>query len=201
MRTSRGLAALLVAPAVVLAGCGPSGPTVEQWTDSMCAAVLPFVRTAVDAPAETPDPAQRLRALSDYLTRTTQAADGALVDLDRLGPAPVDDGEALSARLQGGLGEIRSAFSGARSRVDAIDPADPAAVQRDLPVALEPLARLAGTTGPLDEVTGNPAIASAFRASTACTDLTRTAEQARPTPPPGGPADAPNGSTGEGGGS
>lgn len=74
-------------------------------------------------------------------------------------------------------------------------------MQRDLPVALEPLARLAGTTGPLDEVTGNPAIASAFRASTACTDLTRTAEQARPTPPPGGPADAPNGSTGEGGGS
>ena len=98
-------------------------------------------------------------------------------------------------------GEIRSAFSGARSRVDAIDPADPAAVQRDLPAALEPLARLGGTTGPLDEVTGNPAIASAFRASTTCTDLTRSAEQARATPPPGAPAAAPNGPTGEGGSS
>lgn len=201
MRTSRGLAGLLVAPAVLLAGCGPSGPTVEQWTESMCAAVLPFVRTAVETPGETPDPAQRLRVLSDYLTRTTQAADGALGDLDRLGPAPVDDGDALSARLQSGLGEIRSAFSGARSRVDAIDPADPAAVQRDLPAALEPLARLGGTTGPLDEVTGNPAIASAFRASTTCTDLTRSAEQARATPPPGAPAADPNGPTGEGGSS
>ncbi|GAA4964869.1 hypothetical protein WHI96_02700 [Pseudonocardia tropica] len=201
MRTSRGLAGLLVAPAVLLAGCGPSGPTVEQWTESMCAAVLPFVRTAVDTPGETPDPAQRLRALSDYLTRTTQAADGALGDLDRLGPAPVDHGEALSARLQGGLGEIRSAFSGARSRVDAIDPADPAAVQRDLPAALEPLARLGGTTGPLDEVTGNPAIASAFRASSTCTDLTRSAEQARATPPPGAPAASPKGPIGEGGSS
>ncbi|WP_224388747.1 hypothetical protein [Pseudonocardia sp. ICBG1293] len=201
MRTSPGLAALVVVPAVLLAGCGPTGPTVEQWTDSMCAAVLPFVRTAVDAPAGTEDPAQRLRALSDYLGRTTQAADGALGDLDRLGPAPVDDGEALSARLQGGLGEIRSAFSGARSRVDALDAADPAAVQRDLPAALEPLARLGGTTGPLEEVTGNPAIAAAFRASPVCTDLTRSAEQARSAPPPGAAEPAPNGSIGEGGGS
>lgn len=201
MRTSRGLAGLLVAPAVLLAGCAPAGPTVEQWTESMCAAVLPFVRTAVDVPGATPDPAQRLRTLSDYLTRTTQAADGALGDLDRLGPAPVDDGAALSARLQDGLGEIRSAFSGARSRVDAIDPADPAAVQRDLPAALEPLARLGGTTGPLDEATGNPAIASAFQASTTCTDLTRSAEQARATPPTSTPATTPNGSNGEGGSS
>ncbi|MEJ8278977.1 hypothetical protein [Pseudonocardia spirodelae] len=200
MRTPRLLGALLAVPVALLAGCGPAGPTVEQWTDSMCGAVLPFVRTAVATPAESTDPAERLRTLSDYLARTTAAADGALGDLDRLGPAPVDDGDALAARLQGGLGEIRSAFSGARTRVEAIDAADPAAVARDLPAAVAPLGALNGTTGPLDQVTGNPEIAAAFRASAVCGELSRAAEQARATPPTGAPTAAPNGSTGEGGG-
>ncbi|BBF99250.1 MULTISPECIES: hypothetical protein [Pseudonocardia] len=180
----------------LLAGCGAAGPGPQEWTDRMCSAVLPFMQTAVEGPAAG-DPQQ---AVGDYLGRTTEALDRTLGDLDRLGPAPVDGGDALAANLQGGLGEMRSAFSGAKARVDALDPADPAAVERDLPGALEPLAQLGSTAGPLDQVTGNPEIAVTFRASAACGELTRLSEAARTAAPDGPAVIDPNGSSEEGGG-
>ncbi len=197
MRTSRGLAALLVAPAVVLAGCGPSGPTVEQWTDSMCAAVLPFVRTAVDAPAETPDPARA--AAAGPLRLPDPHHPGRRRRAGRPGPARPGPRRRRRGPLRAApgrtrrdpLGVLRGALAGRRHQ--------PGRPGRG---AARPACRAGAARPPrrdhraLDEVTGNPAIASAFRASTACTDLTRTAEQARPTPPPGGPADARTGQPG-----
>lgn len=198
MRTGPVVGAVLAL--ALLAGCGASGPTTQEWTDEMCAAVVPFVRTAVDAPESGTGADERLRAISDYLGRTTEALDRTLGDLDRLGPAPVDDGEALAAGLAGGLGEVRSAFSGAKGRVDALDPADPAAVERDLPGALEPVARLGSTTDPLAQVTGNPELAAAFRASTTCGELTRVSGTEAPQQPNGPTAAPPNGPDEEGGG-
>ncbi|MBP2364408.1 hypothetical protein [Pseudonocardia parietis] len=201
MRSGRITGAVTAAvAAALLAGCGASGPTPQVWTDEMCTAVLPFVRTAVGTPEAGSGTDERLRAISDYLGRTTTALDRTLGDLDRLGPAPVDDGEALTARLAGGLGEVRSAFSGARGRVDALDPADPAAAERDLPAALDPVARLGSATDPLNQVTGDPELAAAFRTSATCGELTRLAGTT-PTDPPNGPGVAsPNGVDGEGGG-
>lgn len=189
-----------VVAAALLAGCGASGPTAQEWTDEMCSAMVPFVRTAGTAPEPGTGTDERLRSVSDYLGRTTEALDRTLGDLDRLGPAPVDDGEALTTRLAAGLGEVRSAFSGAQGQVDALDPADPAAVERDLPGALDPVARLGSTTDPLAQVTGDPALAEAFRVSATCGELTRLSG-----PPPAQPSDdpavtAPNGVGTEGGG-
>lgn len=192
-----GAVAGAVLAAALLAGCGAAGPGPQEWTDRMCSAVLPFMQTAVEGPT-TGEPHQ---VVGDYLGRTTAALDRTLGDLDRLGPAPVDDGEALAANLQGGLGEVRSAFSGAKARVDALDPADPAAVERDLPGALEPLAQLGSATGPLDQMTGNPEIAATFRASATCGELTRLSESARTAAPDDPAAGGLNGSPGEGGGS
>ncbi|ANY06453.1 hypothetical protein AFB00_09295 [Pseudonocardia sp. HH130630-07] len=187
--------------AAVLAGCGAAGPTVPEWTDGMCTAVRSFVQTAGDAPRSGPAPGEQVQAVAAYLDRTTGALDRTLGDLDRLGPAPVDDGETVSDGLAGGLGEIRSAFSSARSRVAALDPDDPAAVERDLPGALEPVARLGSTAGPLAMVTGHPVLGPAFRASAACGELTRSSEQIRSRSAPNTPdAVAPDGAAGEGGG-
>lgn len=188
-----------VLASALLAGCA-SGPTPQEWTDRMCAAVLPFVRTAVEAPAATDDPAARVRGLSDYLGRTAAAMDRTLGDLDRLGAAPVDGGDRLTSDLQAGLAEIRFAFSGARQRVDALDPADPAAVERGLPGALQPVSRLGNTTGPLSRVTGVPELNAAFRASPACGELTVVAERARAAAPDGAGRAAPDGGVGQGGG-
>ncbi|MFC4461131.1 hypothetical protein ACFO4M_22335 [Pseudonocardia nematodicida] len=185
----------------LLAGCGAPGPTPQEWTDGMCDAVLPFVRTAVTAPEPGAGTAEQLRGIGDYLDRTTDALDRTLGDLDRLGPAPVENGEAVSTGMQGGLGEIRSAFSGARERVGALDPADEAAVQRDLPAALEPLSQLGSTTGPLEPVTGDPELAAAFEASAPCGELDRISEEAQGPEGPDGVRDtAPNDRTEEGGG-
>ncbi|MBC3194143.1 hypothetical protein H7X46_24115 [Pseudonocardia sp. C8] len=201
MRTGPAVRAVLAAwSALLLAGCGSSGPTPQEWTDATCTAVLPFVRTAVEGPGLAPGADARQRALGDYLGRTTEALDRTLGDLDRLGPAPVDDGDVLAGNLAGGFGELRSAFSTAKGRVDALDPADPAAVERGLPGALEPVSRLGSVTGPLAHVTGNPDLAAAFRASPPCTDLTRLADATRARPPDGVTGTGPNGSNNEGGG-
>lgn len=192
--------AVVLATAALLAGCGSSGPSAQEWTDQACGAVLPFVQVAVAVPPAEDDPAERVRVIGDYLTRTTSTLDRTLGDLDRLGPAPVDDGDRLAADVQGGLGEIRSAFAGARDRVAALDPADPDAVERGLPEALEPVSRLGGTAGPLSRVTANPELATAFRASPRCTELGGLSDQARESPPNGAVSVDPNGIAGEGGG-
>lgn len=197
--TARVLAAGLAAVAV-LAGCGAPGPSPQEWTGRMCGAVLPFVRTAVAVPPLDADPAARLGGIGDYLGRTTASLDRTLGDLDRLGAAPVDDGERVAADLQGGLGEIRSAFSGARTRVQALDPADPAAVERGLPDALEPVSRLGDTTGPLSRVAAVPGLAEAFRASAPCGEIAAASAAARNPRPNGASAVDPDGASGEGGG-
>lgn len=189
----------VLAGVLLLAGCGASGPTAQEWTDRACGAVLPFVRTVVAVPSAEPDPAARVRGIGDYLARTTSELDRTLGDLDRLGPAPVDDGERVATDVQGGLGELRSAFAVARDRVTALDPARPDAAERGLRQALEPVSRIGSTSGPLARVTDDPGLADAFRDSPTCREF-RTLAAPAPPPPDGATGVAPTGRPGEGGG-
>lgn len=177
----RSVAALLLASAV-LAGCGGPDLTAEQWTDQMCGAVLPFVRTATTPPGEAADPAATADGISAYLGRSVQALDGTLGSLERLGPAPVDDGEAIATGLRTGLTDVRTAFATSATQVDALDRSNPADVERRLPEALAPVARLGNATGPLAGVAGNPQLGAASRSSANCRDLGAVSRAARGTP-------------------
>ncbi|MDQ4116782.1 MAG: hypothetical protein M3235_07425, partial [Actinomycetota bacterium] len=127
----RATAALgLVLASAALAGCGGGTDlTADQWTDRMCAAVLPFVRTATTPPPRGADPVATAAGISGYLGRTVEALDGTLGSLDQLGPAPVDDGDAVAAGLRTGLTDVRTAFATSRTQVDALDKSDPAELE------------------------------------------------------------------------
>ncbi|MDN5920512.1 MAG: hypothetical protein L0I76_36350 [Pseudonocardia sp.] len=184
--------------ALAVAGCGGSGPTAERWTDQMCGAVLPFVRTATTPPPPGADPAATSRGISDYLGRSTTALDGTLETLQRLGAAPVDDGEAVGTRLRDSLTEIRTAFATAKTRVDALDTNDPAALQQELTEALAPVSRLQ-TDSALAGLTSDPELSTASQSSANCGQLGEVSRAASSGASPA-PA-APGAADGEGGGS
>lgn len=191
----------LVLASAVVAGCGGTDVTAEQWTDQMCGAVLPFVRTATTPPPRGADPAATAGEISGYLGRTVTALDGTLGSLQQLGPAPVDDGEQVATGLRTGLTDVRTAFATARTQVDELDKQNPAEVEQKLPEALAPVARLGNATGPLAGIAGNPQLGAASRSSANCRDLGAVSRAARGTP--GGPDAAgspPAADTGQGGG-
>lgn len=188
---------VVAAVAVTVAGCGGSGITAEQWTDQMCGAVLPFVQTATTPPAAAADPAATTRGISDYLGRSTTALDGTLDTLQRLGAAPVDDGEAVSTRLRDSLTEIRTAFATSKSQVDALDTGDPAALAQRLPEALAPVSRLQSDTA-LAGLTSNAELSAASQSSANCRRLGEVSRAASASASPAPEAPAP--ANGEGGG-
>lgn len=189
---------VVAALALTVAGCGGSGVTPEQWTDQMCGAVLPFVHTATTPPPSSSDPAARTRGISEYLGRSTTALDETLGTLQRLGAAPVDDGEAVSTRLRDSLTGIRAAFATSKKQVDALDTRDPAALDQTLPRALAPVSGLGDATSPLAGLTTSPELSEAVQSSANC----RRLGEASRAPGAGtsrAPA-APGGTDGEGGG-
>lgn len=188
---------IVAALAVTVAGCGGPGPTAEQWTDQMCAAVLPFVRTATTPPPTAADPAATTRGISDYLGRSTSALDGTLEKLQGLGAAPVDDGDVVSTRLRDSLTGIRTAFATSKAQVDALDTSDPATLRQKLPQALAPVSRLQSDTA-LAGLTSNAELSAASQSSANCRALREVsrAASAGAAPAPAGPATP----DGEGGG-
>lgn len=177
---------IVSAVALTVTGCG-SGVTPEEWTDQMCGAVLPFVRTATTPPPSAADPAARTRGISEYLGRSTTALDGTLDTLQRLGPAPVDDGEAVSTRLKDSLTGIRTAFATSKTQVDALDTGDPAALERTLPTALAPVSGLGDATSPLAGLTTSPELSEAAQSSANCRQLGAASRGGSPAPAgPGG---------------
>ena len=191
----------LLLVSATLAGCaGGTDLTAEQWTDRMCAAVLPFVRTATTPPPKAADPAATAGEISGYLGRTVEALDGTLGSLEQLGPAPVDDGEAIASGLRGGLTDVRTAFATSRTQVDALDKGNPAELERRLPDALAPVSRLGDATGPLAGVAGNPQLGAASRNSANCRDLGAVSRAAQGAPAgPDAAAGPPAADTGQGG--
>lgn len=168
----------LAAVTIAVAGCG-SGVTAEQWTDQMCGAVLPFVRTATTPPTQGADPVATTREVRAYLDRTTTALDGTLDTLERLGPAPVDDGAGVSGGLRDSLTGVRTAFASAKARVDALDTSDPATLTPKLREAVAPISRLGDASAPVAGLTSKPELSAAAQVSANCRSLNEVSQAAR----------------------
>ncbi|WP_214367441.1 hypothetical protein [Pseudonocardia sp. H11422] len=155
--------ATLLGALIVVAGCSsgagsaPQGDAV-RWADDMCGAVQQYTEIASNPPVlDSADPAAALRGFSDYLARSGTALQGSLDELGRLGPSPVEGGDAVVADLTGTLTRFKSSFESARIQIDAVDPSDRQAVN----AAVGPLVELQSLPSPAAGLEANPEMHSA----------------------------------------
>lgn len=150
----------------------PAGATTDsvRWTDGVCGALLPFVRTAGKPPQLTAagDPAALARSISGYLGEGAAAADSALTGIAQVGPSPVAGGDQVVTRLTGTLTAFRTSFQTAKAQVDAVDTTDPQALRTELPKAVEPLQSLATMPDPTVDLMTNPELEAASRQAPHC---------------------------------
>ena len=145
MHRTAPLAAAILAAMLVLGGCsttvaghpsagsGPAptaGPGSDPvaWVDGVCGAALALVTPAVTRPdvGESTDLAVVQRSLSGYLGGILTGAQQARTQLDAVGAAPVEGGDAVVTKLRGALDTVEKTVGEARAAIDKADPRDPA---------------------------------------------------------------------------
>src|SRR5262249_11540938 len=93
-----------------------------------------------------------------------------LSGMDQVGPSPIEGGDDAARKVRGGLEKLRSAFTTARTQVDAVDPTDPIELNTKLPDILQALSDAAQHPD-LTTLGGNAALDGAIRQSPSCAML------------------------------
>jgi hypothetical protein len=182
------LAALLLGAGCTTAVPGTAGPdtgaqgaagTTEDpvaWTDRVCGALLPFVRTAAVPPSldSAADPAALISVLSDYLGQASATAGTAATELRAVGPSPVEGGDELVSGLTQTVTTTQTSFQDAKAKIDALDPNDPQALLTTLPAAVAPLEQLANLPDPTAGLQNNAELDSAAQQAPNCQEVERT---------------------------
>ncbi|AEA22668.1 hypothetical protein ACFQ34_15220 [Pseudonocardia benzenivorans] len=177
-RTPRSLRVAAVAVAAALAtvvgGCssGPSDADVA-WADGLCSSILTFtdaVKTQPNIDSSNPDKA--IQGLSDYLGTASTAVQGSIDSMGKLGPSPIDGGDAVVTQLKSTLTSVKSSFDQARQQLQNVDTNDPSALTGALTDALSPLQQLSklDTSG----LNGNADINAAAAKAANCQKLQQT---------------------------
>lgn len=149
---SRLLAALGTTLVVLTGGgCGTDtpSPAAVGWVDDVCGSLVAFSRVNTErAPADSQDPVVRARSLQAYVEAAVPALNQGLDELARVGPSPVDGGDALVAGLSDRLGRYRDGFATVRDGLADLDYDDPDAVAAQLPEVLAPFGELSALPPP-----------------------------------------------------
>lgn len=171
-RTSPG--ALVAALALVLSGtgCGSSifGPDPVEWTDQVCASLVPLAQANQNRPAVDPtDPAATQRAMSASLAAAADAARSVLAGLDEAGPSPIAGGDEVAGKLRDLTDQLRATMLDTKIKLDATDPAASTAFITVLAEALAARAALAtGVEQVRPAVEANPEVRAAARSAASC---------------------------------
>lgn len=150
-------------------GCGGPDPAAVEWSGRVCTALAGFTTTLGAQPQVPVTDPGAVQAWSTWLTGTAGAVQGTIQQLDGVGPAPVDGGDAYVERLGATLGEIAAGLDTARRNVAGIDPADPRVATEALPAALAPLQQLGAVADPTEGLSGE--LEAAFAAAPGCEAL------------------------------
>ena len=162
----------VLAAGALLAGCGgASEQQTVDWANGLCSSYAGFREVAVVGPATATDLPTQTHNLSTYLGDTAAALDKALTDLDHLGSSPVSGGDEAVTEFRDRLGSYRTAFTQAKSQVDALNVKAPGLADQ-LRAAIAPVLALEGTTQ--DPLAGlDPAVTDAAGKAPACQNLGR----------------------------
>lgn len=110
------------------------------WINGVCGSLLGFVRTVSAPPAiDSSSPVKAVKGLSTYLGTAVTAIDKATTEIKGAGPSPVDGGDQAVTTITGALGQFRTSFQAAKTKIDAVNPSDLSQVATALPEALAPL--------------------------------------------------------------
>ncbi|GAY09305.1 hypothetical protein [Pseudonocardia sp. N23] len=166
------LVALAAAATTVLAGCGGPSDADVKWVDGLCGSISTFteaVQTQPNFDASNPDAA--IQGLEGYLGTASTAVQGSIESMDKLGPSPIDGGDAVVTQLKTTLTSVKSSFDQARQKLDGVDTSDPTAITGALTEALSPLQELSklDTSG----LNGNADINAAASKAANCQKLQR----------------------------
>jgi hypothetical protein len=145
------------------------------WVDNVCGALLPFVTAASTEPKINPsDPAAAIRGLSTYLGTAVSTLDKALSGLRDAGPSPVKGGDEVVTTLSTALTKFRTTFQNAKTKIDAVDPNDPAEIATALPEAIAPLQELSSLGNPTADLKSSPELDRAAKQAPNCKALDRS---------------------------
>ena len=150
---------------------GTDDPVV--WVDSVCGALLPFIQTASVQPElnTSGSPDELVQGLSDYLGQASAAAGSAIEGMRAAGPSPVEQGDELVTGLTEALTTFQTTFDSTKTRLDAVDTSDPAALATALPEAIAPLQDLANVPDPTDQLQSNSELDAAAEQAPNCQQI------------------------------
>jgi hypothetical protein len=161
------------------AGCsGHSGdagdaalpPTSDPvtWAGRLCSSLQPLAALKDDVPDfNRNNPAESRQAMSQYFQRAASAAEASLQGLAQAGPSPIQGGDQVATTLRGALQQLRTAFTDAKTKVDAVDPNDPVGMGTQLPGILTELANATDNAN-LDSIGTDPQLDDAIKKAPSC---------------------------------
>lgn len=150
----------------------PTSDGAVAWADDVCGALLPLA-DALSTPPKvgSSDPEALGEGFGRYFDDGVAALDASLAGLAAVGPSPVDGGDEIVTGLTGTLTTTRTSLAAAKTRLDAIDPADPSELVTSLPALLEPLEAFSDLSDPATALSENPALDRAAEQAPNCRAL------------------------------
>ncbi len=164
------------------AGSAPTKDPVA-WIDAVCGGLVPFAEAALRVPdLDQIDLPAAQRATSRYVGGLLDGLDGGQSNLDAAGPAPIQGGEALAAKVQTTITRLKTELSAQKSRLDAADPRDPVALGL-LFIEIGTTLQEVGADNPLDELSTDARLRAAANQASNCNRLDTLPATSVPTVP------------------
>lgn len=159
------------AVALTLAGCG-SGTTTKDpvaWAESVCKKIEPEVAKLQKTPdMDVTDLSKTKDALVPYLGDLANAINTMSTGLKEAGDPPVDGGADLVKRTVEAMDKAKQAVERAQDKLEAADPADPAAFQQALTDMGTEMSALSEVSDPTKELDSNATLKDAFSKAETC---------------------------------
>jgi len=189
---------LVLAAVALLAGCGGGtppapptpapptpAPTPQEWTEAVCAALVPVVARVTDAPGfDLSAPEATRQAYLTYLDEGLAATDRARADLAAAGAAPVPDGDVIAEQVRGDVADLRANLAAARDQVQRADPGSVVAIGRAAVGVTRVVGALLNGAEVAATINRDPTLGAAYAASPACAQLQRSGAPATAPPSP-----------------
>lgn len=171
---ARPLLASVAVCLVGLAGCS-SGPSANEWAESVCGALAPWRTTIADLNqkaatqmATATTSAETRENLSALLSGARQASETARAAVAAAGVPDVEGGEAVAREFEATLAGTRDAYAAAEAELAALPTLDDVLFYDSVEALLARLTNEYGSAGATLSTLSSPELKQAFDGTAAC---------------------------------